>query len=71
LSFFHLRYGFYGKTKNPHSTPYFKVLDECKGWKYSERVAEAMEKERNTCRQDVVLFDHSSFGKVNCLFLQK
>ena len=56
-------YGYYGH-KRVHST-YEKIMtQEYARWEYSTRISEAIKNEVQACRENVALFDLSSFGKV-------
>lgn len=61
-------YGYYGHAKRNDTSTYEKVHNsEYANWSYSKRVSGCIRKEVQNCRNECVIFDLTSFGKVTFL----
>ncbi len=61
-------YGYYGH-KRVKSTYESLMRNEYAQWAYTARVSNAIRAEVKACREDVALFDLSSFGKVSIYYM--
>ncbi len=58
-------YGYYGHKKNPTSMYEAVLTKEYAQWSYGKRVSNAIGSEVQQCRNEIAMFDLSSFGKVS------